>query len=493
MKKLWIPLIKILVLAVVSIAPFAGYCFYVDRYIPNCYEETFFGELPVKYKLLKNTKEKKIIFVGCSSLPFALRSDVIDEEFPEYKVVNYGLYGAIGTKFMMDTSKVNISKGDIVVLAPEISEQTYSTYFNPEITLQATDGFSEMFKHLDLESNISLFANFFPYSLDKIGHYKNNSAPDPVGIYRRDSFNEYGDVYIEREHNIMLGGYDTTSMITPKEELLTDDFVEMVNKYIKYVRRKGAEIYFNFSPSNDLSIGSSRAKRDQFEKAVQEKIHCKTLMSLDECILNYLYFYDTNYHLNSIGSLNFTNHLVAALKDQLGIEHDPVEDIPPNKGSDDDVPDIPDIPVDFEEYRGEPNNDFLDCFNYRLIGKYYRIESVKDEYKDLAKVIVPTVYEGKTIKAIASNAFSNFTNIKDIYIGNHIRSIEKEAFNGCDKLEGIHLFQMDGSLISVPSTGLLDGCNPKVKIYIPKGSNYAVGYIWDSYSDYFEEVDFDED
>ena len=51
---------------------------------------------------------------------------------------------------------------------------------------------------------------------------------------------------------------------------------------------------------------------------------------------------------------------------------------------------------------------------------------------------------------------------------------------------------MDGSKISVPSHGLLDGCNPNVKIYVPKGSNYKVGYIWDNYSSYFMEVDLDE-
>ena len=488
MKKVVSLLLKFLALTIVVATPFAAYCIYVEKAIPDVYHETFFGEMPTKYQLLKNTKEKKIVFVGCSSLPFALRCDKIDEEFPDYKVIDYGLYGTIGTKFMIETSKVNIQKGDIVVLAPEISEQAYSTYFNPEAALQSTNGLSPMYRHFDLETNVNVLANYFSYSFDKIKYYKNDNIPDPVGIYRRDSFNDYGDIFVERKNNIMMDGYDTTSSISPTVDLVTKDFLKMVNDYISYVRHKGAKIYFNFSPCNDLSIRASESKRNEFESKIKETVKCETLMPLKDCILNYLYFYDTNYHLNSTGAEQFTNYVIAALKDKLGIQHEPVEDIPPVPQDEETVPDVIDGEVDFEDYRGEPNNQFLDYFNYRLVGKNYRIESVKEEYKDAESVILPTVYEGKAIKSIASNAFSGFTKIKHIYVGNHIRSIEKEAFSGCDALEGIHLYQMDGSLISVPSVGLLDGCNSKVKIYIPEGSNYAVGYIWDAYSDFFEEV-----
>lgn len=489
MKKIVNLLIKLLVFTTITVSPFAAYCIYIEKGIPDVYHETFFGEMPHKYDLLKNTKEKKIVFVGCSSLPFALRCDIIEEELPEYKVIDYGLYGTIGTKFMIETSKVNISKGDIVVFAPEISEQAYSTYFNPEAALQATNGLSPMYKHFDLETNVDVLANFFPYSFKKLNYYKSNDIPDPVGIYRRDSFNEYGDIFVERKNNIMMDGFDRISAICPTTDLITEDFLKMTNDYIKYVHSRGAEIYFNFSPCNDLSIRASENKRTEFEEKIKSAVRCETLLPLNDCIMNYLYFYDTNYHLNSTGALQFTNYVVAALKDKLGIEHDPVVDIPPVAQDKEEVPEIdPGKEVDFEDYRGEPNNHFIDCFNYRLVGKNYRIESVKEEYKLLENIILPTVYEGKTIKSIASNAFSNFKKIKHIYIGNHIRSIEKEAFNGCDELQGIHLYQMDGSLISVPSVGLLDGCNPKVKIYIPEGSNYAVGYIWDAYSDYFEEV-----
>ena len=49
---------------------------------------------------------------------------------------------------MMDLSKMNINQGDIVVLAPELNEQTYSLYFNPVALEEALDGFSFKYKNL---------------------------------------------------------------------------------------------------------------------------------------------------------------------------------------------------------------------------------------------------------------------------------------------------------------------------------------------------------
>ena len=485
MKK-WI--IKLVSLMLAIIMPMVAFTIVVEN-VSNQYDKTFFAEMLDKYELLKNTKEKKIVIVGGSSLPFGLRSDVIDDEFEDYKVVNYGLYAALGTKFMLDTSKVNIGKGDIVIIAPEISEQTYSTYFNAETVLQATDGYHEMHKYLSLDNNEQLLAKYMSYSYAKLEYARKKNKPDPVGIYRHDSFNEYGDIDVIRPSNIMLNGIDITTGINPRPELVSDDFISMINSYVRFVKRKGATPYFNYSPCSDVAITASRSLRDQFEEKIEKNIKCETLMSLDSCLLNYQYFYDTNFHLNTIGAYQFTNLLVAALKDKMGIEHGPVIDLDPPPLDSDEVPEIiPGEPTPFDEYQGEPNNDYLECFNYTLSGKSYMIDSVKDEYKDMENVILPAVYEGANIRMIASRAFEGCTNLKHIYVGNNYRVMEEESFYGCESLEGIHLFQMDSNMISVPFEGLLDGCNASVVIYIPSGSNYNVGYTWEAYSSYFVEV-----
>ncbi len=312
-------LLKALILIILLSFPFAA-VFLVTEKTPNQYNNTYLAEFNDKYNLLNNTKEKKIVFVGGSSLPFGLRSDLIEQEIPEYKVVNFGLYATLGTKFMMDMSKSNINEGDIIILSPELNAQTYSLYFNPTAVLQACDGFAFKYKNLSIEDNLKLAYNYYNFSKEKLNYYKDKNAPDPIGIYRHDSFNSYGDIDVERKNNIMNNGVDSTMKITTTDELLNDEFINYVNSYIDFVRNRKAKIYFNFSPCNELAIYSSKKTRDVFQNNLDLKIKCDLLSNLDDCIIDYRYFYDTNFHLNSSGAIYYTSLLINNLKMKLNME-----------------------------------------------------------------------------------------------------------------------------------------------------------------------------
>lgn len=494
-------LIKLIIFLVLIAFPF-GLVFIITEKIPNQYDNTYLAEFNDKYNYLSSTKEKKIIFVGGSSLPFGLRSDLIEEEIEGYKVINFGLYATLGTKFMMDMSKVNINEGDIVVLSPELNSQTYSLYFNPTAVLQACDGFSFKYKYLSLKENLKLAYNYSNFSSEKIDYYFDNTTPNPIGIYRHDSFNKYGDIKVERPNNIMNNGVDSTMNITTTSELLNEDFIEYVNKYCDYVRDRGAKIYFNFSPCNELAIASSKATRDKFQNDLDLKIKCDLLSNIDDCIIDYRYFYDTNFHLNSSGAIYYTALIVNNLKMKLGLstfdnQNSSTEEGKGNSGiviptppkSDEEEPVVP-VPsdgekVDFELYNGEVNNDYVDYFNYRLVGSSYQITSIKEEYKNIEKLILPSTYNGKNITTITKNALYGCLNLKEIYISPTYKVFEEDSFNGCIALEKIYLFEMDGNILFPAATGLLNGTSKNIKIYIPEGANYSSGYTWSNYSSYF--------
>ena len=531
-------LIKIVSLFIIVSIPFTT-VFIVTEKTANQYDNTYLAEFSDKYNLLNGVEGKKIVFVGGSSLPFGLRSDLIEEQLPDYKVVNFGLYATLGTKFMMDMSKSGIKSGDIVVLSPELNAQTYSLYFNPTAVLQACDGFALNYKYLSIEDNMKLFYNYWNFAFDKLGYARNGNAPDPIGIYRHDSFNEYGDIAVERKNNIMNNGVDSTMQITMTNELLNDEFINYVNKYCDYVRNKGAKIYFNFSPCNELAIMSSQKTREEFQNNIDLKIKCDRLLNLEDCIIDYRYFYDTNFHLNSSGAIYYTSLLVRGLKTKLnmpvsasqndnsgddnnpdiiinvpnipgtGDEDDPSPNIvinipgdnndPGNENTGDIIvptpPNIDDEPVvvppssagevDFDAYNGEPNNDFVDYFDYRLVGSSYQILSIKDEYKSVEKIILPSTYNNKNITTVTANCLYGCINLREVYISPTYKVFEENSFNGCIALEKIYFFEMDGNKLSPASTGLLNGTSKSVKIYIPTGANYLSGYTWSNYASYF--------
>lgn len=431
---------------------------------------------------------------------------------------------------MIDTSSSFISKGDIVTLSPEINSQTYSLYFNSKAFLQACDGLSYKFKHLSLEDNINLIYNYFGFSIEKIQYKRNNNAPDPVGIYRHDSFNQYGDLKVDRPNNIMTNGVDSTTNIVMDNSIRDDEFVNYINDFCGDIRSKGAKVFFNFSPCNELAIMSSKSVRDDFQNWIDTAFDCDRLTNVEDCIIDYRYFYDTNFHLNSSGAVYWTKLLINNLHNKTGIEssnkndnydnndntdydivippldspNDTIPDIdiiipgiddndnkdddiivPPSIGGDDVIEPDDDKVVDFDSYNGEANNNYIDYFEYKLVGSSYQIVSVKDEYKNMKQDILPSIYNGKNITTIKSNAFYGCIDLEEIYIGLTYKIFEEKSFNGCISLKKIYLFQKDGNLIQPPSLGLLDGASKTVKIFILKDANYSSGYTWSNYNDYF--------
>ena len=130
--------------------------------------------------------------------------------------------------------------------------------------------------------------------------------------------------------------------------------------------------------------------------------------------------------------------------------------------------------------------DYADWFLYTEEGNTYKITGVKSEYLTMHEVILPSVYNGKNVTALAENALLGCTDLVTVHIGKTYRSLEKGAFNGCISLEGIYLYETDGNRIAPPLTGLLDGASRSVKIYIPQDANYVAGYTWSRYEDKFE-------
>jgi hypothetical protein len=142
--------------------------------------------------------------------------------------------------------------------------------------------------------------------------------------------------------------------------------------------------------------------------------------------------------------------------------------------------------VPFDKYTGEPNIDYADIFEYKQSGSTYRVVGVKEEYKSIKELILPSVYNGKNVTSVAADAFCGCAELERIHIGNTYKSLPAGAFNGCIALEGVYLYAMDGNKISPPVEGLLDGAPDSVKIYVPEGSNYSTGYTWSKYLDRFE-------
>lgn len=437
------------------------------------FDETYYGELPHMFNRLKKAKEGKVILVGNSALAFASNNDLIKQEIDK-EVITFGLYGAIGTKAMMDLSKVGIKKGDIVVLSPEISEQGLSLYFSSENMWMAVDGNYDMLSYIAKDNRKVMTGNFAPFVASKLNYIKQGHKPTVDGVYQQSSFNkdgeEVGYMTYDRAYNIMLNGYDSNSLITFDTSYLNDDFVSYMNKYAEYVYKKGASIYYNFVPFNNLAITSSNEEIDNFYQVLNEKINFPILGNPYSYIFDYEWFYDNNSHLNTSGTYLYNYQLVEDLK--VILKDSSITNIV--------IPDKPEIPL--PDYKDGDNSD-LDCFNYEIEADGYKIISLNEKGLKKASIIIPSIYNDKPIISFDVSTFQSNKTISEIVVPQNIRTIPDYAFKGCSNLTKLILQHESPSLLNVGTQLLDEADNCYVYVKSELFDLYATHYNWGYYRD----------
>ncbi len=437
--------------------------------LPAQYGNTYYAVLPKMFQKLKNTEGKKIVVIGNSAVAFALDSKLAESELEGYSVCSFGLYGAIGTKAMMDLSRVNIGEGDLVVLAPELLSQSLSLYFNSDYIWNAVDGDFSMIQYIKNRLNMS--AGFTSYASRKFKYFRDGSAPDPQDVYAASSFDENCTMIYDRPYNKLPLKYDAGSKIAYETEIFSPDFIDYVNEFNDYVNAQGGELLFGFTPVNALGIALGTTDEDvhDFYDQLDGLLTCELLGNPFDYIFDSDWFYDSNVHVNSAGAIVYTDRLVRDLKIHLN-DPSPVEI---------ELPEKPQVP-DFEETG--PDGKDAALFTYEALESGWTITSLTEEGKTATSVEIPNFYQGKKVLSFDASVFAGNAVIEEIYIGKYIYTIDGGSFNGCTKLQCLYLPKdIQPSDCSV-YLDLLKGA-PNCKIYVPEEKllDYINDYFWSRY------------
>ncbi len=465
--------------------------------LPAVYDETFVGVLADKYERLETVNAPKIVVVGGSSVPFGLDSEMIEEELG-MKVVDFGLYANLGTKLMMDLSKVNINKGDIVILAPELNSQTLSLYFNAETALQAMDGNWRMLNNVDSDDYEALIGALWQFSAEKLKYLCSGERPTNSGAYEKRWFNEYGDNTYERKYNITSSTAKTISLdfrVRPDDSITSEyeQFISYVNDYTAWCEKQGATVYFSFAPMNEMAMTASCTEDNiySFYKNLCKYLDCKVISNINDYIMDEGYFFDSEFHLNDSGVTVRTVHLIDDIKRERGDTSVTVsaKELPGPSGF---APIISSGDAEENLYLQlelvvNKNGDIMwSVIGLNDAGKTQTVLRIPDN------VVDPNDGNSYPVVILSKGAFSD-SSVETIYLGENIGSIEAGAFSGAKKLTGVYvpLSKHPGD-ISVPNDmdaelAVGEG-NDDLKIYV-NGEYYVeyVGnYFWGDYKSYLQ-------
>ena len=400
--------------------------------LPVQFGDTFMGELKSKYERLKETSGKRIVLVGGSGVAFDCDSALLDDFFPSYEIVNFGMYAGLGTKAVMDLSENYIHEGDIVILSPEQSEQTFSDYFNGEYMWQAADGAFGMLRDLKSENFEAMLGNFPRFALEKLNYVMKGQKPQTDSIYQKKSFNTYGDIELDTcRENILPNGYDVNQKVRFTEDVVQPEFMDYMNDWAKRLEKKGAVVWYRYCPVNKLSVEDmdDLAAYDVF---LRQKLDFPVIGNPENSLMEAEWFFDTNFHLNQPGKEVNTVQLIRDMKAMLGDDRAVTVELPE-----------------------KPHRTWGE------VSAETRIWTAKDS----------ETYQGE----------------ETIVIPENVTQIEDYAFSNCAGLKQIVLEQKDPSKCIV-GQHLLDGTGAEILVPQMSVDSYKRNYFWSVYAGRIGEV-----
>lgn len=400
--------------------------------LPVQFGDTFMGELKSKYERLKETSGKRIVLVGGSGVAFDCDSALMDDFFPSYEIVNFGMYAGLGTKAVMDLSENYIHEGDIVILSPEQSEQTFSDYFNGEYMWQAADGAFGMLRDLKSENFEAMLGNFPRFALEKLNYVMKGQKPQTDSIYQKKSFNTYGDIELDTcRENILPNGYDVNQKVRFTEDVVQPEFMDYMNDWAKRLEKKGAVVWYRYCPVNKLSVEDmdDLAAYDVF---LRQKLDFPVIGNPENSLMEAEWFFDTNFHLNQPGKEVNTVQLIRDMKAMLGEDRAVTVELPE-----------------------KPHRTWGE------VSAETRIWTAKDS----------ETYQGE----------------ETIVIPENVTQIEDYAFSNCAGLKQIVLEQKDPSKCIV-GQHLLDGTGAEILVPQMSVDSYKRNYFWSVYAGRIGEV-----
>ena len=400
--------------------------------LPVQFGDTFMGELKSKYERLKETSGKRIVLVGGSGVAFDCDSALMDDFFPSYEIVNFGMYAGLGTKAVMDLSENYIHEGDIVILSPEQSEQTFSDYFNGEYMWQAADGAFGMLRDLKSENFEAMLGNFPRFALEKLNYVMKGQKPQTDSIYQKKSFNTYGDIELDTcRENILPNGYDVNQKVRFTEDVVQPEFMDYMNDWAKRLEKKGAVVWYRYCPVNKLSVEDmdDLAAYDVF---LRQKLDFPVIGNPEKSLMEAEWFFDTNFHLNQPGKEVNTVQLIRDMEAMLGDDRAVTVELPE-----------------------KPHRTWGE------VSAETRIWTAKDS----------ETYQGE----------------ETIVIPENVTQIEDYAFSNCAGLKQIVLEQKDPSKCIV-GQHLLDGTGAEILVPQMSVDSYKRNYFWSVYAGRIGEV-----
>lgn len=292
------------------------------------YSGSYFDGFSDRYDYLLSLGEsRKLILFSGSSGRYGYDSPALERVFPEYHVVNMGVYAYTNALPQYEMIRPFLKEGDLLLAAPEfdaVDEQFC-------VTSRLDAGFWAMMESnydaastLDMTGFSGIFDSFAAYQRVRSGMESRSYGESPSSYdddgnrYDFPTYNLQGDFILPRpnsekdelhRHNIA----DYTA------ETVTPEAIDALDRELKRFTGSGIGVYFTYAPRNRSSLTerSTKEAREQVHRLLTERLSVPVISDLEDSLYSGVYFWNIDNHLSTEGVQIRTAQVIRDLKKAL--------------------------------------------------------------------------------------------------------------------------------------------------------------------------------
>lgn len=292
------------------------------------YSGSYFDTLADKIDYLASLDGKRKIVLLCgSSARFGFESPLLENAYPDYHVVNLGVFAYSNMLPQAMLALSYMEEGDILLSSPEfdaISQQFCGHTDLDKETFCMMESNYDMFARLDCRQFTSVFSAFENYNQSRT-RMSARSYQESPSYYDEDgqklpspSYNRWGDYIVYRENNLSEKNFGIKRAFY-HPDYFTEMDIQGINAVYDSFAQKGITVYFTYSPrsKNSISDDSTPASMKMLEDLLNSKLHATIISSIDDSLWEPLYFYGTDNHLSTEGANLHTQKVIEDLRPYL--------------------------------------------------------------------------------------------------------------------------------------------------------------------------------
>ena len=295
---------------------------------PPVYCGSYFDTLSEKAAYLRSLEgRKKLVLFAGSSARFGYDSPMLEAAFPDYKVVNMGVYAYANMLPQAMLVLQSLEPGDLVLSSPELdavdTQFCGSTALDKE-TFAMMESNYDLLAGLDCRDFTRVFDAFAEYqaSRGRMSPVSYNDVPsqfDEDGVRQQETaYNRYGDYILYRENNAAGKTFGVKRAFYNADHITEQDWAGLNRVYDAFAAR-GARVFFTYSPRSRVSISGDSTEQSVagLDARVRSTLRAEVISPIEDSLMDPLYFYGTDNHLSTEGVQLHTRQVIGDLRRAL--------------------------------------------------------------------------------------------------------------------------------------------------------------------------------